>query len=289
MKVVLVFHANAGSGVAPETVKSHLHQNGYEVVHVCDSQPDLTAAAKTKAEMFVVAGGDGTVTRAAVALRGQPLPMAILPMGTANNIASTLGLIGPLPELMASWKRAAWVKLDIGRLRGSQPHRRFVESVGSGLITETIKAMDADPQARYRGPVEGERCVLETYRNVLGRMPLRRVLVTVDDEIFVCDTLLFEVLNFNSVGSSVQLSASAKPDDGLFTIVWAEERQRDQLDAYFLARLAGKKEALDLPTRHGRHVRVSGLDCVHVDDEIRQVQGQMLELLNEAGSVTVLV
>lgn len=286
---MLVFHANAGSGVSPETLKSDLHENGYEVVHVCDSHPDLAAAAEAKADMFVVAGGDGTVSRAAVALRGQPLPMAILPMGTANNIASTLGLIRPLPELMASWKKAARVKLDIGNLRGSQPDRRFVESVGSGLITDTIEAMDADPQARCRGPAEGEQCVLETYRNVLSRMPLRRVLVTVDDEIFVCDTLLFEVLNFNSIGSSVKLSSTAKPDDGLFTIVWAEERQREQLDAYFLARLAGKRETLDLPTRHGHHVRVSGLDRVHVDDEIRQVQGQMLDLRNEAGSVTVLV
>ena len=45
-------------------------------------------------ELVVVAAGDGGVRRVALALAGREIPMAILPTGTANNIAKSLGVSG---------------------------------------------------------------------------------------------------------------------------------------------------------------------------------------------------
>ena len=50
------------------------------------------AALAKKWDLVIVAGGDGTVTKVARELKNRKTPLAILPSGTANNIASSLGV-----------------------------------------------------------------------------------------------------------------------------------------------------------------------------------------------------
>ena len=90
------------------------------------------------AECVVVAGGDGTVARAGRVLAGGPVPMAILPLGTANNIARSLGDIhGDVEQLAARW-RGQVVKIDVGVVEAHGRAHRFLESVGCGLVTSCI-------------------------------------------------------------------------------------------------------------------------------------------------------
>ena len=58
---------------------------------------------ESHADLVVAAGGDGTVATAARVLAGRKIPLAILPLGTANNIARSLNSDGPLDTLVASW------------------------------------------------------------------------------------------------------------------------------------------------------------------------------------------
>lgn len=58
-------------------------------------------------DVIVAAGGDGTVSTAARAVAGRDIPVAILPLGTANNIARSLGIEGSIPHPRARLARAA--------------------------------------------------------------------------------------------------------------------------------------------------------------------------------------
>ena len=69
-------------------------------------------------DLVIVAGGDGTVARVARRLRNREIPLAILPIGTANNIARALGLNGDIDSLISHlptaqaqaprYRRCAW-------------------------------------------------------------------------------------------------------------------------------------------------------------------------------------
>ena len=66
-------------------------------------------------------------------------PITILPLGSANNIASTFGLGERTPEeLIAGWSDAERRRYRLGL--ATTPHRReaFVETVGGGLFAESI-------------------------------------------------------------------------------------------------------------------------------------------------------
>lgn len=60
------------------------------------SADELSEAARTAGpsggDMVIVAGGDGTVSAAAHGLAGTGVPMGILPLGTANDLARELGI-----------------------------------------------------------------------------------------------------------------------------------------------------------------------------------------------------
>jgi hypothetical protein len=72
-----------------------------------------------RADLVAVAGGDGTVASVARRMVGRGIPVAVLPMGTANNIARSLGLLKKsFEELVEGWRDARRVPLDVGIVCG---------------------------------------------------------------------------------------------------------------------------------------------------------------------------
>ena len=102
------------------------------------SKEDYRQTLRKRWDLVIVAGGDGTVARVARRLRNRDIPLAILPIGTANNIARALGLNGDIEALISHLRRAKPKRLDIGVARGPWGKRRFLEAVGFGTIAKAI-------------------------------------------------------------------------------------------------------------------------------------------------------
>jgi Diacylglycerol kinase catalytic domain len=56
--------------------------------------PDFRDALRQPTDLVVIAGGEGTVVKAISHLYERNMPIAILPLGSANNIAGSLGIRG---------------------------------------------------------------------------------------------------------------------------------------------------------------------------------------------------
>jgi YegS/Rv2252/BmrU family lipid kinase len=78
----------------------------------------LIRECRNEVDCVVIGGGDGTVQRAAAALMESGLPLGILPLGTANDLARTLDL--PLDLEQAAERIAAGRvrKIDVSRANG---------------------------------------------------------------------------------------------------------------------------------------------------------------------------
>src|SRR5687768_1058781 len=119
MDVLLVHNPNSGDDDhAGERLVDLLGRNGHQVTYA-HSKSGWRALLEQGTDLIAVAGGDGTVSEVARATAHRGIPIAILPTGTANNIAGFLGLTGMThADLIGDWKNSRHVPFDVGVAEG---------------------------------------------------------------------------------------------------------------------------------------------------------------------------
>ena len=136
---ILVHNPTAGLRYpSKDELIAMLEEQGFKVKYRSAKRPDLaTKLEKNHGDLIVAAGGDGTIAKVAKILLGQPdqgAPMAILPCGTANNIALSLGISGPTEELIQRLDKEKPRKLSQGICRAHWGEQNFIEGVGLGSL-----------------------------------------------------------------------------------------------------------------------------------------------------------
>jgi diacylglycerol kinase family enzyme len=289
VKISLLYSRDAGAGVSEEDLRGHLEHAGHEVVRALGDASEFARALDEPVELVVAAGGDGTISAAACTLAGQPIALAILPVGTANNIGRSLGIRGPLPDLIARWHDARPEPLDLGLVRGAW-HGRFVEGVGSGWIARGIAAPQAQSSPEETGRDWKLVRALGVYRELLRELEPRRLRLTLDGTVAEGDFVLVEVLNIGSIGPNLVLAPGASASDGWLEVVTAGDEHRHVLDEYVQRRLEGREGRLSLPVRRAREVEIDGPCELHVDGEARTgLQPERVSIGIEPGAVQLLV
>src|SRR5688572_7554738 len=98
MRICLYANPEAGEGLSLEEITRLIKRSGHTISQVIHHKDDLPHTLES-VDCVVAAGGDGTVARVARALAGDQIPLAILPVGTANNIAGSLSIEGDLEDV----------------------------------------------------------------------------------------------------------------------------------------------------------------------------------------------
>jgi len=271
VRVSLLHNPSAGEGARFEEVVRELARAGYEVVREIEKRSDFQRVREEPVDFVVIAGGDGTVREAARALAGSGVPLAILPIGTANNVAKSLGIEGGLAENVARWKNAKRVPFDLGLARGQWGESRFLESVGGGLVPAGIETAQEKPAHKTEDTQTELDRAIASYSEALERLQPRLWTGSVDGRPIDGEYLLIEILNIPSVGANLVLADGADPTDGYFDVVTAGEADREEIAAYLDALRAGEPASLSLPTRRARRAEIGGWDRMHVDDEVRPI------------------
>ncbi len=104
-------------------------------------------------DIVVAFGGDGTLNEVANGLAGTDVPVSMLPGGSTNVVARTLGVpndvVDATEHLLALADDWAPRKVDLGRV----DDRRFVFSCGVGIDATVVRRVDAHPRLKSRtGP-----------------------------------------------------------------------------------------------------------------------------------------
>jgi len=268
MNTCLFWNRNAGEGLSLDEVTAWIRQAGHTVDRVIRDPAELPHTSHAGLDAVVAAGGDGTVAIAAKALAGGDVPLAVLALGTANNIAGSLGLHGTPQEMIAAWATQRVVRIDAGLVHDAAGETPFFESVGAGLVAAAItKGNDTIPaDAEVAAQLQQAR---EMYVDLVDGLQPRRCEINIDGTLIAGDYLLVEVLNMPSVGPNVRLTPEVSAADGLLSLVVATEADRAGLRAYLQARAAGEPADAGLKSWRGTRITIAGLAHYHVDDEVR--------------------
>jgi diacylglycerol kinase (ATP) len=201
-------------------------------VDVCVTAKPGAATKSTKralrkgCEMVVAAGGDGTLNEVVNGLRedASAVVVGLIPLGTGNDFARTLGLPTDMDEAIALLLAGQTRAIDLVRVT-SDAVRYFVNvSAGgfSGLVDEKL----TPEMKKTWGP-------LAYLRSAAAALPeLRAYRTTLSFEKKKSLTLsLYNVVIANGryVGGGTQIAPEASIDDGLLDIILIQERSTAEL------------------------------------------------------------
>lgn len=272
MRVTLIHNPKAGRrGAKPGDLKKLLRDAGHKVLFQSSKEPGWKRVLQEPTDLVVVAGGDGTVGRVARRIAGRCIPMALLPCGTANNIARTLGqLEQPFKRLVRGWAGARLVKVDVGVAQGPWGERFFIEGIGLGIFAELLSRPAADVKKK-KHPVERG---LSRLQAVAKRAEPVEVSAILDGRDISGRYLMLEALSLPFVGPNLYLSPDNKPGDGLFSVVLVTEADRTRLLELLESWKEDREELAFLPSIRGRRLQIewSGFP-LHIDDRLLPEDG----------------
>jgi diacylglycerol kinase (ATP) len=254
MRITLLHNKSAGSeNHARDELKQCLRRAGHVIVDVVSDLGGLLASlARESCEVVVIAGGDGTVSRVACALARRHLPLAILPLGTANNTARTLGVEGSVEQVIDSWSSGTFRDFDLATIHEGERLTPLSEAVGWGVFPKVIRkaAELSDPDLREH-TLERDR---RLFTSVIERAKPHHYEIDVDGTRLEGDYLLVEIVNIPYIGPQLQVSPDSDPGDGKLELVLAGVSERDAL--LEIAERGCLSSQGRLPTRTAQHVTV---------------------------------
>ena len=275
MKVSTVIH-NPGAGAekyTKETLVSKMELLGYECRYSSTKKKgwkDIDADT----DFIVIAGGDGTVRKVIKKLLDRKIlrkrfPLALLPLGTANNISKTLGISGEPEELAKSWKKEFIRRLDIGFIDGLDEPNFFIEGLGYGLFPTLMETMkEKDDKLFLSLDTEINYSLQILHEMILSYEP-QDLQLEIDGVDYSGKFLLAEVMNIKSVGPNLELAPNADTGDGRFEVIMVTEEQRNDFAEYIMNKLKGTETQFVPKSVIGTSIRMQANNThIHIDDEL---------------------
>ncbi len=207
-RALLMVNSKARSGGnSVDAIRDVLRSGGLELVEPAENEESCAAIERLADDVdcVVLGGGDGTMNAAAQALVNTKLPLGILPLGTANDLARSLQI--PLDPVEAGRliTRAEPKPVDLGWVNG---HYYFnVASVG--FSADLAAELTAEAKKRW-GTVGYAIAAFQ----LLRRARPFKVTIEHDGKVENVTTMQASVGNGRHYGGGMTVSADATVDDG---------------------------------------------------------------------------
>ena len=219
----VICNPTSGGGCEPEAIRRELEEIEAEWITTGGAGDAREAAEDWNDGLLVVVGGDGTVNEVINGLGRAGFPdgvtLAVLPMGTGNDLAATLAIARGSEGAREAIREGRVRTLDVARARSEGVGERFFINVATGgMGAETSSLADEEMKSRW-GKLAYFRASLETAKN----FEVREVKVTLDGENLMLRAVNVAIGNCRYAGGGWLAAPRANPEDGLLDIVAIED------------------------------------------------------------------
>jgi diacylglycerol kinase (ATP) len=177
---------------------------------------------------IVVVGGDGTVGEVANGVIGSNVSLAVIPTGTANDLANHLGIPRSVADACSLIGSGHIRQIDLIRING----RYVLTTAGFGIGCETIAQARRLRRARFWKirPVQmiGHRLYAFCYALAIARKQdwPRQLSLLQNGLELSCNVLSLTISNIPRLGHRFLMAPEARLDDGLFDICVIDDHGR---------------------------------------------------------------
>jgi diacylglycerol kinase (ATP) len=259
MRAKLIFNPSAGAArTSPIEIVDVIHEmqawklipEAYLVEPGCNLPGLVQDALAQGFRMFVVCGGDGTISAVARTLAGTHATLGIIPIGTQNNTALSLNIPNDIPAAIAILRTGRRIKVDVGMATCGKVSTPFLEACSVGLASTLFPSVD-DIQ-------HGNLAQIGNFLSTLTSTPPAEIHLLLDDkpEIHNLGHVVL-VSNMPYFGFHYQLGTVASFKDGLLDVLFfADLSKLDLLGYVFQGVGVGKPEDSRIQHFHVRRVDI---------------------------------
>lgn len=284
---------NGKSRRAPELMESAVTRlQAYEdleiVLEDC-RDPDLLSgiitAHRDEVDMVIIGGGDGTLNAAARGLIESGLPLGVLPLGTANDLARTLGIPEDLEAAADLILAGRTRRIDCGEVNG----RPFFNVASIGLSAELARTLTREVKRRF-----GRLGYAYAAAQVMARARPFRATIESGGESARVKTFQIAVGNGRFYGGGIAVDEEAVIDDAMLRLYSLEMRRPWELLLLARAFRAGRHgifddvrtraaKAFTVRTRRPRSVDADGELITETPARFRVLPGAVTVYVPESG------
>ncbi|MGD0003432.1 MAG: diacylglycerol kinase family protein [Anaerolineaceae bacterium] len=259
MRAKLIFNPSAGAArTSPIEIVDVIHEmqtwkflpEAFLVEPGCDLPGMIQDALAQGIRMFVVCGGDGTISVVARSLTGTHATLGIIPIGTQNNTALSLGIPSDVPAAIAILRTGRRIKVDVGMATCGKIKTPFLEVCSVGLVSTLFPSAD-DIQ-------HGNLAQVGNFLATLAGSPPAEIHMVMDkkQEIHNLGHVLL-VTNMPYIGFHYQVGSLASFEDGLLDVLFFADLSKLELLGYVLQGVGeGKPEDSRILHFHVRKVDI---------------------------------
>jgi diacylglycerol kinase (ATP) len=258
MRITLMHNPKAGAGEHDKKeLVSALEKAGHRVTYQSTKKKNYKRALKKQTDLVIAAGGDGTVGKVGRELIDTGIALSVLALGTANNLARSLGLNGSTEKIIKRLKSGKKHAFDVGLACGPWGKKYFFEAVGGGLLADYVERAKRDDTKKNLSKEQEMTRHVSLLRRMLHKYPARKWKIEVDGKDISGRYLLWEAMNIRSIGPGLHLAPPALTRDGYLDFVYAREEDRRRFIKYLDGWLAGrKKQKFPLPLSRFRDLKI---------------------------------
>jgi YegS/Rv2252/BmrU family lipid kinase len=230
-------------------------------------------------DIFVAAGGDGTVRSVASELIGTDKILGVLPMGSGNGFAKELGFRTNIRSLLKDIKKAEKLQIDIIKINDMN----CLNVAGIGLDSFVAHSFD---RLKTRGFWS---YAWVTMINFIRLKPVHIEIIPEDGEKTTEDLFVLTIANTRQFGNNAFIAPDARPDDGIIDLVMIRPFPKFMFPVFiyrlFRGTLKESKYVKYLKTDRPLTIRTSETKF-HIDGEPVEIPGDVtVKVISNALSV----
>jgi undecaprenyl-diphosphatase len=264
-EVVLLTSDSAGSSDQLDRARAALADGGFRVLaEVPVEDRDRLARWLTDSPpLFLAAGGDGTVGAVADLLAGGPGTLGVLPLGTSNDFARSLGIPLDPAGAVGLLRHGKVARIDAGRLNGHDGRaRHFVHAATVGLNVDFAKLATLGSMRKRYGRLT---YVVAAVRALRHRTCFECTFVHEDGSRESFELLHLAVINAPAFGGALGAELDgADVDDRLLDVLAVQDMPVPRLLVATARAMLGRRR----PVRGVRTLQVRTLQ-VHTDKSLQ--------------------